>query len=70
MMQGGILQMGYRPSKDDNDAASMYMLSETGSDHIAQAKEKEYRRVLFFVVINKTPFQIFYKWTKILLSGW
>ena len=47
-MQGGILQMGYRPSKDDNDAASMYMLSETGSDHIAHAKEKEYRRVLFF----------------------
>ena len=36
-MQGGILQMGYRPSKDDNDAASMYMLSETDSDYIAQA---------------------------------
>ena len=49
-MQGGILLMGYRPSKDDNDAASMYMLSETGSDHIAQAKEKEYRRVLFFLL--------------------
>ena len=37
-MQGGSLQMGYHPSKDDNAAALMYMLSETGSDHIAQAK--------------------------------
>ena len=27
------------PSKDDNAAASMYMLSETDSDYIAQAKE-------------------------------
>ena len=33
--------MGYRPSKDDNDAASMYMLSETGSDYIAQARERQ-----------------------------
>ena len=39
-MQGGIFQMGYRPSKDDNEAASMYMLSETGSDYIAQATQK------------------------------
>ena len=41
-MRGGILQTGYRPSKDDNDAASMYMLSETGSDHIAQAMQKNF----------------------------
>ena len=39
-MRGGILQMGCRPSKDDNDAASMYMHSETDSDYIAQAKIK------------------------------
>ena len=39
-MRVGILQMGCRPSKDDNDAASMYMHSETGLDYVAQAKEE------------------------------
>ena len=37
-VQGAGLQMGCRPSKDGNDAMSMYALSETDSDYIRQAK--------------------------------
>ena len=33
-MQGAGLQTGCRPSKDGNDAMSMYALSETDSDYI------------------------------------
>ena len=35
-MQGAGLQTGCRPSKDGNDAMSMYALSETDSDYIRQ----------------------------------
>ena len=38
-MLGAGLQMGCRPSKDGNEAMSMYTLSETDSDYIRQAKE-------------------------------
>ena len=37
MMRGDGLQTGFRPSKADDKAASMYMLSETGSVYVRQA---------------------------------
>ena len=40
-MQGAGLQMGSRPSKDGNDAMSMYTISETDSDYLRQATLKE-----------------------------
>ena len=41
MLQGIGLQMGWRPSKGDNETMLMRMRAKTDSDYIRQAKESQ-----------------------------
>ena len=46
------MQMGFRPSKDDNAAMPTHMPSKTGSDYIAQAKNVNYWYKPYLLSIN------------------
>ena len=49
-MQGAGLQTGCRPSKDGNDAMSMYALSETDSDYIRQPRVELVKIAMYYRV--------------------